>query len=231
MISCEKEEMGNAALYSFAYVFLSGNPVSNEAFFNRFKMTCVGLIICGIIFFFKHKNKYKDIRFITKLKNFTLYSHKYQWEIKMAFGISIILSIGSAFHLERFMWAGFACGSLLSEHTKNPKLQEKLYQRLLGTVLGCTIFFFLYTYLPPSIHILIGPIGGFCLGLSTQYKYKTAINCLGALLLASSIYGVHSAIILRMIYTVFGAVFAFFFYYFYDYIIGNRFTNPSSIKK
>ena len=44
----------------------------------------------------------------------------------MALGISFILTLGAFFQLERYMWIGFACGSLLSDHNFETKLKEKV---------------------------------------------------------------------------------------------------------
>ena len=223
LITCDKPEMGNGGLYSFAYIFLSGNPVTGNMFFNRFLLMCVGLIICGLIFFIKHKDKNKDIRFRSNLQKFSLYSHKHQWQIRMSLGVSLILTLGSAMHLERFMWAGFACGSLLSDHNENPKIHERFLHRIIGVISGCALFYIIYLIIPNSMHMIIGPLGGFCLGLCTDYRYKTALNCFGALMLAAGIYGIHSAIILRIVDTLIGVIFAICFYHLYELAIGNKY--------
>lgn len=223
LITCDKPEMGNGGLYSFAYIFLSGNPVTGDVLFNRFLLMCVGLIICGLIFFIKHKDKNKDIRFRSKLQKFSLYSHKHQWQIRMSLGVSLILTLGSAMHLERFMWAGFACGSLLSDHNENPKIHERFLHRIIGVISGSALFYIVYSIIPNSLHMIIGPLGGFCLGFCTDYRYKTALNCFGALMLAAGIYGLHSAIILRIADTLVGIVFAICFYYLYELVIGKKY--------
>lgn len=224
LITCNKPEMGNGGLYSFAYVFLSGNPVHGNLFIDRFLLTCVGLIICSVIFFIKHKDKNKDIRFKSKLKEFSLKTHKNQWQIKMALGISLILTLGSAFQLERFMWAGFACGSLLSDHSENPKIHERFWHRLVGVISGSALFYIIYSIVPSSLHMIIGPLGGLCLGFCTDYRYKTALNCFGALMLAAGIYGIHSAIIIRIIDTLIGIVFAICFWYLYEIIVTKKYN-------
>lgn len=224
LITCDKPEMGNGGLYSFAYIFLSGNPVTGDMFFNRFLLMCVGLIICGLIFFIKHKDKNKDIRFRSKLQKFSLYSHKHQWQIRMSFGVSLILTLGTAMQLERFMWAGFACGSLLSDHSENPKIHERFLHRIIGVISGSALFYIVYSIIPNSLHMIIGPLGGFCLGFCTDYRYKTALNCFGALMLTAGIYGLHSAIILRITDTLVGIVFAICFYYLYKLVIGKKYT-------
>ena len=223
LITCDRPEMGNGGLFSFSYIFLAGTPVTGEVLYNRFLMMCVGLIICGRIFFMKHRHKHTHITFRDKLKEVDVYGHKHHWQIKMALGIALILTMGKMLNIERFMWAGFACGSLLADHNENPRLHEKFIHRLIGVFLGSGMFYVIYSIIPESMHMLIGPIGGFCLGFCADYKYKTAMNCFGALMLAAQIYGLHSAIALRITDTLIGIVFAVTFYYLYELTIGKKF--------
>lgn len=222
-ITCDKPEMGNGGLFSFAYIYLSGNPVYGDALIQRFYLTLTGLFICGLIFYVKHKDKNKDIRFIDKIDQFDFSELKFQWMVRMSLGVSAILALGMAFGIERFMWAGFACGSLLSEYSANPKINQRSIQRFIGVIAGSLLYYGFYNLLPSSLHTIIGPLGGFFLGFCVDYKYKTAMNCLGALMIASSIYGLETSIVLRISDTVIGIVFAFAFYYIYDRYVFMRF--------
>ncbi|WP_300277447.1 FUSC family protein [Peptacetobacter sp.] len=223
LITCDRPEMGNGGLFNFAYIFLSGNPVAGKVFWNRFLLMCVGLTICGIIFFVKHRHKHQDIKFKDKLAEFSLYNQKHQWQIRMSLGIALILILGSFFGLERFMWAGFACGSLLSDHSENPEINERFLQRVAGVFAGSIAFYIIYSIIPSNLHIVIGPLGGFLLGFCTDYKYKTAMNCFGALMLASGIYGVQSAILLRIFDTFVGIIFAVSFFNAYEFLVNNKY--------
>lgn len=222
-ITCDKPEMGNGGLFSFAYIYLCGNPVVGDALVQRFYLTLTGLLICGLIFYKKHRDKHQDIRFKDKLAQFDFGALKFQWMVRMALGVSAILALGMAFDIERFMWAGFACGSLLSEYSPNPKINERSLQRFIGVIVGSLMYYGIYTLLPTGWHTIIGPLGGFLLGFCVDYKYKTAMNCLGALMIASSIYGLETSIALRISDTIIGIVFAFAFYYIYDRCIFMRF--------
>ncbi len=217
LLSADKPEMGNGSLFSFSYIFLSGNPVYGSSLYQRFLMTIVGFVICGAVFYKKHAHKHQDVHFISHLQKMDLSVHKYQWMIRFTLGISLLLTIGSYFQIRRFMWAGFACASLLSDHSEEPLLHERFWQRLLGVLEGSLIFFIIYTLMPLEYHFLIGPLGGVCLGFCSEYKYKTLLNSLGALLVASSIYGLHQAIFLRISDTLFGILFALIFYWLFDY--------------
>lgn len=221
-ITCDKPEMGNGGLFSFAYIYLSGNPVYGSSLVQRFCLTVTGLLICGLIFYFKHKNKNTNIRFTEKIKQAKITDFKYQWMIKMSLGVSAILSLGLALHIERFMWAGFACGSLLSEYSPHPKIKERFIQRFLGVIAGSVLFYCIYHLLPLQFHSIIGPLGGFCLGFCVDYKYKTAMNCLGALMIATELYGLEPSIFLRITDTIIGILFAYCFYSIYEKYISVR---------
>lgn len=218
-ITCDKPEMGNGGLFSFCYIYLSGNPVYGQLFIQRFYLTIVGFLICGLIFYIKHKDKNKNIKFIEKIKQTKINDFKFQWIIRMSLGVSAILSIGLALNIERFMWAGFACGSLLSEYSKTPKIKQKFIQRFIGVITGSVLFYLLYNLIPTQLHYIIGPLGGFCLGFCVDYKYKTAINCLGALMIACQLYSLPYSIFLRITDTIIGIIFAFLFYYIYEKFI------------
>lgn len=221
-ITCDKPEMGNGGLFSFAYIYLSGNPVYGEVLIQRLYLSLTGFFLCGLIFYFKHKDKNKDVTFTEKIKEAEITEFKYQWMIRMAVGVSAVLSLALAFHVERFMWAGFACGSLLSEYSPKPRIKERMLQRLIGAVAGSFLFFVLYRLLPAQMHGIIGPLGGFCLGFCVDYKYKTAMNCLGALMIASQLYGLQSSIYLRITDTIIGIVFAFCFYCIYEKYVAQK---------
>lgn len=220
VITSDKPEMGNGGLFGFAYVFLSGNVVTGQELLQRFLMMCTGLLICGFIFWMKHKDKNRDVRFLDKLREFSLNTQKNSWQVRYALGVGLILTIGLIFNIERYMWSGFACASLLSDYGEPCRIKEKFLHRLVGVVLGSTMFCLIYSVLPEQMHFLIGPAGGFCLGFATEYKYKTAINCFGALMIAVGIYGLSGAVFLRITDTIIGILVALAFVYFYEGLIG-----------
>lgn len=109
------------------------------------------------------------------------------------------------------MWMGFACASLLSAYPYSGNTFVRFRQRIEGAAAGSCAFLVLYLLTPESFHSLMGPLGGLCLGFCTDYRYKTAMNCFGALMLATGIYGLGSAVILRIVDTCLGATFALVF--------------------
>ena len=77
--------------------------------------------------------------------------------------------------------------------------------------------------IPESLHSLLGPLGGLCLGFCTDYRYKTAMNCLGALMLGAGIYGLQGAVILRITDTLLGAAFGLAFAAIFHRLVALRF--------
>lgn len=210
-MTTQRPEMGNGGLYSFAYVYLTGNPVIGEALIRRSLLALVGYLICGAILFAKHRHQHKETRFHHVISKFDLSTPVHLWQLRMALGVSLVLTAGQLFDVERFMWMGFACASLLSEYPYSGSTATRFWQRIVGAVAGSTAFFILYLITPEAFHSLMGPLGGLCLGFCTDYRYKTAMNCFGALMLGTGIYGLHEAVLLRIVDTVLGVTFGLLF--------------------
>lgn len=64
--------MGNGGLYSFAYIYLTGNPVTGEALVRRIFLALVGYLICGAILFAKHRDQHTATRFHHVVRKFDL---------------------------------------------------------------------------------------------------------------------------------------------------------------
>lgn len=210
-MTTQRPEMGNGGIYSFAYVYLTGNPVLGEALINRSLLALVGYLICGAILFAKHRDQHKNTRFHHVMQKFDLSSPVHLWQLRMALGVSLVLTAGQVFGVERFMWMGFACASLLSEYPYSGNTSVRFRQRIIGAVAGSCAFFALYVVTPEAFHPLMGPLGGLCLGFCTDYRYKTAMNCFGALMLGAGIYGLQEAVILRIVDTFLGVAFGLVF--------------------
>lgn len=113
VITCEYPEMGNGGLYLFGYIFLAGNPVEGSALAGRAMMALVGFGLCGAILFFRHRKKHKNVSFLHVVGRMSIYDPKCQWQLRLALGLSLLFLLNRALNLNRFMWAGFACSSLL----------------------------------------------------------------------------------------------------------------------
>ena len=229
LMTCEQPEMGNGGLYGFAYVFLAGNPVTGESFINRCWVTLIGFLVCGAIFYAKHRRKHQGIRFLDQAGKFSLASAKNRWQLRLSLGVSLLLLIGAIFELKQWVWAGFACSSLLSYYNPNG-VRERYGLRIAGTILGSVAFFVVYQITPPTFHSLFGPLCGVILGFCVDYKYKTAINCFSALLLAAGLYGLGNALLLRIANNLLGVAFACVFGLFYQLLISRRFETPEAAR-
>lgn len=222
-ITTQRPELGNGGLYSFAYVYLTGNPVSGEALVRRGMLALVGYLICGAILFAKHRELHKKIRFHHVVRKFSLSNPVHLWQLRMALGVSLVLSAGQIWGMERFMWIGFACASLLSQYPYSHDTTLRFRQRIVGAVAGSCLFFILYQLTPEALHSLLGPLGGLCLGFCTDYRYKTAMNCFGALMLGAGIYGVQQAVLLRILNTFLGVAFGLLFALLFHKVVAAKF--------
>ena len=210
-MTTQRPEMGNGGLYSFAYIYLAGNPVMGEALVRRGLLALVGYLICGAILFATHRDQHRATRFHHVVRRFDLSVPVHLWQLRMALGVSLVLSAGQIFGVERFMWMGFACASLLSEYPYSGNTFTRFWQRIVGAVAGSCGFFVLYLLTPEDFHEWMGPLGGLCLGFCTDYRYKTAMNCFGALMLGAGIYGLQGAVVLRIVDTLLGVTFGLAF--------------------
>ena len=222
-ITTQRPELGNGGLYSFAYVYLTGNPVSGEALVRRGMLALMGYLICGAILFAKHRELHKKIRFHHVVRKFSLSNPVHLWQLRMALGVSLALSAGQIWGMERFMWIGFACASLLSQYPYSHDTTLRFRQRIVGAVAGSCLFFILYQLTPEALHSLLGPLGGLCLGFCTDYRYKTAMNCFGALMLGAGIYGVQQAVLLRIVNTFLGVAFGLLFALLFHKVVAAKF--------
>lgn len=221
-MTTQQPQMGNGGLYSFAYIYLTGNPVVGEALIRRGCLALVGYLICGVILVVKHRHQHKEVRFHHVVRKFHPAKPVCLWQLRMALGVSLVMTAGQVFAVERFMWMGFACASLLSEYPYSGNTFKRFWQRMVGAVAGCGLFFVLYLITPEALRSLLGPLGGLCLGFCTDYRYKTAMNCFGALMLGTGIYGLHGAVMLRIIDTLLGVTFGLIFAAIFHHVVAIR---------
>lgn len=66
----------------------------------------------------------------------------------------------------------------------------------------------LYYLLPDKIYAWIGLIGGIGVGYSAGYAWQTVFNTFGALAIAAELFGIKTAIILRIAANVLGSLYA-----------------------
>ena len=183
----------------------------------------MGYLICSAILVAKHRDQHKTTRFVHVVRRFDLSTPVHLWQLRMALGVSLVLTAGQVFGVERFMWMGFACASLLSEYPYSGDTSVRFRQRIVGAVAGSLAFLALYMIMLASLCPLLGPLGGLCLGFCTDYRYKTAMNCFGALMLGAGIYGIQGAVVLRIVDTVLGVAFGLVFAAVFHRLVAVRF--------
>ena len=221
-MTSQQPEMGNGGLYGFAYVYLSGTLVSGDVFIDRAWMALVGYLICAAVFIVKHRHQHRKVRFHHTAVHFSFQNKNFRWQCRLALGVSLVLTLGQAFNISSYMWMGFACSSLLATFPYSEGEFTRFQQRLIGVVIGCSLFYIVCHLLPTSLFMLLGPIGGLALGFCSDYRSKTALNCFGALMIATSIYGLNGAVILRLYDTLLGAIFAVFIIALYHFFIESK---------
>lgn len=215
-MTAQQPELGNGGLYSFAYIYLVGNPVFGEALIRRVLLTLTGCIICAAVLILKHRSAHSAIRFHHILRNFSLSNAAHLWQLRMALAISLILTLGRVLQIERFMWMGFACTSILSAYPYSGRVTPRFLQRFFGVLTGSAAFFILFQATPEAFHSLLAPLGGILLGFCTNYLAKTIMNCFGALSLGAAIYGLQGAVLLRVWDTVLGVLFSLIFAFVFE---------------
>lgn len=228
-ITTQRPELGNGGLYSFAYVYLTGNPVYGVSLGKRTLLAVVGYAICGLILWAKHRNSHETVRFHHLILKFNIKNPVNLWQLRMALGVSLILAVGQIFEIPRFMWMGFAGASLLSEYPYSSNTKPRFWQRILGALAGSGLFFIVYQITPEFFHSLMGPLGGLCLGFCTDYRYKTAMNCFGALMLATNIYGIQAAVFLRIADTILGVCLGAIFAAIFHKLIEKKYSNEKIV--
>ena len=90
----QRPELGNGGLYSFAYVYLTGNPVYGVSLEKRVLLALVGYAICGLILWAKHRHAHGDVRFHHLILKFDVKNPVILWQLRMAVGVSLILTAG-----------------------------------------------------------------------------------------------------------------------------------------
>lgn len=217
VMTCEKPAYGNSSLYVFGYILLFGSPVTGHDMVMRVYEMLLGFLICALVLYKKNKNKKYEKSFKDVIKSFSIKDKKSIWQLKLALGISLGILIGNLFKIERIMWMGIAIMSVLTPYYDTP--HERIKDRVVGVVIGSLAFLVIYNIMPNSFISLIGPISGLCLGLCASYRWSSILNCFGALLLASGIYGGIDATFLRIGNNILGCIFALIFYYVFEKIV------------
>lgn len=196
ILGCHNVIMYNHSTFVLGYLLLQGYDVTGQAYILRVIGLLAGMGICMVIFYCKQKNRPYRRSFLDLFREFDITSLRNRWYIKLTFIVSSAMLIMSLLNLPRAMWAGIACMSVCLPFAND--CTERAGKRGLFNIVGCLLFIGLYTFLPTSMYPYIGMIGGIGVGYSAGYAWQTAFNTFGALSIASGLFGMHGAVLLRM---------------------------------
>lgn len=208
VITSDRPEYGNAGIYMFGYVFAMDTNVTMEVMTGRFFMFIVGFVACSIVMYRNNKHKDKHISFKDILAGFRMRNKKSRWMIKVAAIMSVLFFIGEVVNIDKFIWAGFACASIITAYEAD--FSARVKQRTYGIVMGTILFVLICSVMPAGYMFIVGPIAGIIMGLCTEYRNKTACNCFGALAMARGVYGTGSAAVMRIANNIGGSLLALF---------------------
>lgn len=213
--------MGNAGIYVFGYLFVSQTPVTGTALGARALLMLLLWVMCGAVLIHKHHAKFRDIRLAHLLRAFSLASEKSRWQLRLALGVAGALLVGELLGIPRGVWVGYACMSVLLPYGDVEETPAKrAATRLGGVVVGSLAFNGFAALVPAGFLPLLGPLAGICMGFSSKYFWNNALNCFGALLLASGVYGLEGSVALRIYDNLIGVVFAVAFTALLTYLEG-----------
>ena len=205
LLGCHNVIMYNHSTFVLGYLLLLGYDVTGKAYQMRVISLLFGMCLCMAVFYKNQKNRPYHRTFFDLFHEFTLFSARNRWYIKLTFIVSGAIFIVSLLGLPRAMWAGIACMSVCLPFSADSR--QRAQKRGAFNIVGCLFFIILYHVLPTSLYPYIGVIGGIGVGYSAGYSWQTVFNTFGALSIASGLFGMRTAVLLRIVLNVFGSVY------------------------
>lgn len=197
LLTTKEPVMGNGGIYVFSYLFISQTPVHQHSLVLRGLGLIAVFLLCSHVLHQKHREKDRQLHWRDVLGEFNWRQEKSQWQMRLALGVSSALFFGEMLHLPRVVW------------------------------LGSLLFGIVAYFLPVTQHFLLGPLAGLCIGFSATYFWNNVLNCFGALLLASNLYGLPGAIVLRIGDNLLGAGYALLFILFFECLLRQKNSTQS----
>ena len=121
-LTTQRPEMGNGGLYSFAYIYLVGNPVAGEAPMRRGLLALTGYLLCGLILL-------QSIGTNTKPRGFTMLCGAFRSLLPLRCG-RFEWHLASAWYSQRdryFQWSA-SCGWASHVHRSYRNIPTVLIQ-------------------------------------------------------------------------------------------------------
>lgn len=209
ILGCHNLIMANHATLVLSYLLLFGNDVNGDIYLLRVLGLSIGGIWTAFILYHNHRQYQYKRNFLDIFHEFHLNSVRTKWQIQLALAISTAMFIGNLLHIPRTMWIGFASMSVLQPLSEDSKNRSK--QRTFGTLAGGILFLILSILLPKEAYSIIGILGGLGVAFSATYGWQTVFNSLGAISIASNIYGITGAVLLRYLTNLYAVIFSFLF--------------------
>ena len=209
ILGCHNVIMYNHSTFVLGYLLLQGYDVTGKMYVFRVEGLLVGMALCMFIFYKNQKNRPYRRSFLDLFREFDIHSARNRWYIRLTLTVSSAMLIMSLLGLPRAMWAGIACMSVCLPFSTD--CAGRAGKRGAFNIVGCLLFVVLYLVLPESMYPYIGMIGGIGVGYSAGYAWQTAFNTFGALSIASGLFGMPYAVMLRIGANVFGAAYTLVF--------------------
>ena len=204
-LGCHNVIMYNHSTFVLGYLLLLGYDVTGAAYVKRVEGLVAGMILCMVVFYKNQKNRPYRRTFPDLFREFDMTSARTRWYLKLTFIVSSAMLIMNLLGLPRAMWAGIACMSVCLPFTDDCVARSG--KRWQFNIVGCLLFIVLYLVLPESMYPYIGMIGGIGVGYSAGYAWQTVFNTFGALSIAAGLFGMPTAVALRIGANVFGALY------------------------
>lgn len=205
LLGCHNIIMSNHFTFVLSYLLLYGYDVSGRAFTLRLYALAVGFILCALVFYKSHRKQHFKRGLRHLLDELDLNSSRTQWQIRISLATASAMFVASLLGIPRVMWIGIACMSIMTPLIKDCTYRE--LRRAPFNIAGGVLFLILYHFLPDWMFPYLGIIGGIGVGFSASYAFQNIFNALGALMIASSIFGPVPAVILRVFANAFATVY------------------------
>lgn len=209
ILSCHNIIMFNHFTFVLCYLLLYGYDVTGTTYLARLIVLFIGFLLCASIFYFKHRRQTFKRSFGNLIKEFDLNSSRTQWQMRISLSTASSMLIGHLFHFPRVMWIGIACMSIMVPLIKDCDYREK--RRAPFNIIGCILFICLYHILPKGLLPFLGILGGIGVGFSASYSFQNIFNALGALMIATDLFGLYYAVFLRIAANVFATLYCILF--------------------
>ena len=217
VFSCHNVMLANQSTFVLSYLLLYGYRVSDfDAYVNRVFGLILGGAIVSIVFYLKQRKKDFDNSFTDILKDFDFTTARTKWQFKLALSISLAVLIGEFLNIPRVIWVAFSCMSILQPDID--KIEFRTKKRPVYVIIGCVIFYVVYSMLPADSKGFIGVIGGLMVGFSGTYQWQTSFNCFGALTAAVPMFGLEWAVIIRIVNNLIGALYINIFNNIFEFV-------------